>query len=275
MFTLNCNGRLLSSNRPLVMGIINLTPDSFFEDSRAEGVDAVLRHAEQMLKDGADIIDIGAQSTRPGSTLLSPDEELSRLSAVIDVLTDRFSDAFFSVDTFYSRVAEVCVSAGACMINDVSGGQMDNAMIPMAGKLKVPYVCMHMRGTPQTMQQFTTYEDIVKDILDFFIGRISECQAAGIHDLILDPGFGFSKTIDQNFELLRRLPELKVPGLPILAGLSRKSTIYKTLNVTAAEALNGTTVLNTIALMNGADILRVHDVREAREAVELVRKLKD
>lgn len=274
MFTLNCNGRLLTAPRPLVMGIINLTPDSFFEESRADGVDAVLRHTEQMLNDGADIIDIGAQSTRPGSTLLSAEEELSRLSAVIDVVTDRFPEAFFSVDTFYSRVAQVCVSAGACIINDVSGGQMDEAMISTAAQLRVPYVCMHMRGTPQSMQEFTEYDDVVKNVLDYFIIKMKECRDAGITDLILDPGFGFSKTIDQNFELLRRLSELTITELPIMAGLSRKSTVYKTLNISAGEALNGTTVLNTIALLNGASILRVHDVREARQAVELVGKVK-
>jgi dihydropteroate synthase len=273
MFTLNCNGRLLVAEQPLVMGIINLTPDSFFEDSRAEGTDAVLRHVEQMLQDGAAIIDIGAQSTRPGSKLLSDEEELSRIAAVIDVVTDKFPDAFFSVDTFYSRVAEVCISAGACMINDVSGGQMDAEMLQTAGRLNVPYVCMHMRGTPQNMHEHAHYTDVTREVLDYFIGRIPHCRNAGIKDIIADPGFGFSKNIHHNFHLLNRLEALKTLGLPLMVGLSRKSTVYKTLGVTAGEALNGTTVLHTIALLKGADILRVHDVKEARECVTLIQQL--
>lgn len=273
MFTLNCNGRLLLAKQPLVMGIINLTPDSFFEDSRAEGTDNVLRHTEQMLNEGADIIDLGAQSTRPGAALIGEEEELKRIAGVMDVLTDKFPEAFFSIDTFYSRVAKICVAAGAAIINDVSGGQMDADMISSAGKLNVPYICMHMRGTPQNMQQFAEYDNVTKDVLDYFIKKIEACRNAGIKDLILDPGFGFSKNIQQNFELLKNLRALKIPGLPLLAGLSRKSTVYKTLAVSAANALNGTTVLNTIALMNGADILRVHDVREAKEAVRLVGEL--
>ena len=274
MFTLNCNGRLLVAERPLVMGIINLTPDSFYEDSRAGGVDAVLRHTEQMLKEGADIIDIGAQSTRPGSAMLTADEELSRIAAVIDVVTDKFPEAHFSVDTFYARVAEVCVSAGASMVNDISGGQIDPELISTVAKLRVPYVCMHIRGTPQNMTQFANYTDVTREVLDYFIQKIRICREAGIKDIILDPGFGFSKTSEHNFELLKNLGALKIPGLPLLAGLSRKSTIYKTLGITAADALNGTTTLNTVALLNGADILRVHDVREAVECVKLIGHLR-
>jgi dihydropteroate synthase len=255
------------------MGIINLTPDSFFEESRAEGVESVLRHAEQMLKEGADIIDIGAQSTRPNSVLLTEEEELSRIAGVLDIVTDKFPEAFFSIDTFYSRVAELCVAAGAVMVNDISAGQMDTEMIAKVAKLNVPYVCMHMRGTPQTMQQHSNYVDVTGEVLDFFIQKIEECRRVGIKDIILDPGFGFSKNIHHNFELLNRLEALKIAGTPLLVGLSRKSTIYKTLGITAADALNGTTVLNTIALMKGADILRVHDVREAREAVDLVQSV--
>jgi len=273
MFTLNCNGRMLVAKQPLVMGIINLTPDSFFEDSRAEGADAVLRHTERLLNEGADIIDIGAQSTRPGATLLSEEEELSRISGIMDVVTDRFPQAFFSIDTFYSRVAELFVSAGASMINDVSGGGIDEKMLDAAAKLRVPYICMHMRGTPQNMQQNTDYTDVTESVLDFFIQKIQACRTVGITDIILDPGLGFSKNISQNFELLRKLRALKIPGLPLMVGISRKSTIYKTLKVTAADALNGTTVLNTVALMNGADILRVHDVKEAKEAVALVERV--
>jgi dihydropteroate synthase len=269
MFTLNCNGKLLSAKVPLVMGIINLTPDSFYEESRADGVDEVLRHAESMLNAGADIIDIGAQSTRPDATLLTEDQELSRIAGIMDVVTDKFPEAIFSVDTFYSRVASLCVAAGASMVNDISGGQIDKDMLPAVAKLNVPYVCMHMRGTPQTMRKHAHYDDVTKSVLDYFIVKLQECRLAGISDVIIDPGFGFSKNSVQNFELLRNLRALKIAGVPLLVGLSRKSTIYKTLNVTAADALNGTTVMNTIALMNGADILRVHDVKEAKEAVKL------
>lgn len=273
MFTLNCNGRLLAAERPLVMGIINLTPDSFYEDSRADGADAVLRHTERMLEDGADIIDIGAQSTRPGSTMLTEEQELSRLSGIVDVVTDKFPEAIFSIDTYYSRVASLCVAAGASMINDISGGEMDAAMIPAVAKLHVPYVFMHMRGNPATMHQHTSYDDVTKTVLDYFIVKIRECRQAGIKDVIADPGFGFSKNAPQNFALLKNLRSLKIVDVPLLVGLSRKSTIYKTLGVTAADALNGTTVMNTVALLHGADMLRVHDVKEAREAIKLVSEI--
>lgn len=269
MFTLNCRGRMLVARQPLVMGIINLTPDSFFENSRAGGVDAVLAHTENMLKEGADIIDIGAQSTRPGAALISEEEELSRVAGIMDVVTDKFPEAVFSIDTFYSRVADLCVAAGASIINDISGGQ-DEQMLVTAGRLGTPYVCMHMRGTPQTMHQLTDYEDVTIAVLDYFTQKTGQCRKAGIHDIILDPGFGFSKNIGQNFQLLQNLRALTVAGLPLLVGLSRKSTVYKTLSITAAEALNGTSVLNTVALMNGASILRVHDVRAAKEAVTLI-----
>jgi dihydropteroate synthase len=273
MFTLNCRGRMLVAGQPLIMGIINLTPDSFYEGSRCDSADAVFRQTEKMLSEGADIIDIGAQSTRPGSQLVSLEEELSRLAGIVDVATDKFPEAVFSIDTFYSKVAEICITAGACIINDISGGQMDPEMIGTAGKLSVPYVCMHMRGTPQTMQELSEYDDVTKSVLDFFIVRIEQCRTAGINDVIIDPGFGFSKNIRQNFELLSRLDLLTMLDRPVLVGLSRKSTVYKTLGVTADEALNGTTVLNTIALMKGAAILRVHDVREAKECVKLVSEL--
>jgi len=269
MFTLNCRGRLIAAQRPLIMGIINVTPDSFYEGSRCDDADAVFRQTERMLKDGADIIDIGAQSTRPQATLLSMEEELSRLAGIVDVVTDKFPEAVFSIDTFYSKVAEICVAAGAAIINDVSGGQMDPNMIQAVAKLSVPYVCMHMRGTPQTMQQLNDYDDVTKSVIDYFIVKTDECNKAGINDVIIDPGFGFSKNISQNFHLLNNLDKLKMLDRPILVGLSRKSTIYKTLGVTAEQALNGTTVLNTVALMKGASILRVHDVKEAKECVTL------
>jgi dihydropteroate synthase len=273
MFTLNCKGKLVTAQHPLVMGIINVTPDSFYDGSRCDDAEAVFRQTERMLKDGADIIDIGAQSTRPQSTLVSMEEELSRLAGIVDVVTDKFPEAIFSIDTFYSKVAEICVTAGARIINDVSGGQMDGNMINTAATLHVPYVCMHMRGTPQTMQQLNEYDDVTKAVIDFFIAKTDECKRAGINDVIIDPGFGFSKNISQNFQLLNNLDMLKMLDRPILAGLSRKSTIYKTLGVTAEEALNGTTVLNTVALMKGASILRVHDVKEAKECVTLYAQL--
>ena len=269
MFTLNCKGRLLAAEHPLVMGIINLTPDSFYEDSRADGADAVLRHTERMLEDGADIIDIGAQSTRPGSIMLTEEQELSRLSGIVDIVTDKFPEAIFSIDTYYSRVAALCVAAGASMINDITGGERDAAMMRTVAGLHVPYVCMHMRGNPETMHEHTSYDDVTKSVLDYFIMKIRQCREAGIKDVIADPGFGFSKNARQNFELLKNLRSLKILGVPLLAGLSRKSTIYKTLGVSAADALNGTTVMNTVALLHGADLLRVHDVKEAKEAIKL------
>ena len=269
MFTLNCKGRLLAAEHPLVMGIINLTPDSFYEDSRADGADAVLRHTERMLEEGADIIDIGAQSTRPGSIMLTEEQELSRLSGIVDIVTDKFPEAIFSIDTYYSRIAALCVAAGASMINDITGGERDAAMMRTVAGLHVPYVCMHMRGNPETMHEHTSYDDVTKSVLDYFIMKIRQCREAGIKDVIADPGFGFSKNARQYFELLKYLRSLKILGVPLLAGLSRKSTIYKTLGVSAADALNGTTVMNTVALLHGADLLRVHDVKEAKEAIKL------
>ena len=269
MFTLNCKGRLLAAEHPLVMGIINLTPDSFYEDSRADGADAVLRHTERMLEEGADIIDIGAQSTRPGSIMLTEEQELSRLSGIVDIVTDKFPEAIFSIDTYYSRVAALCVAAGASMINDITGGERDAAMMRTVAGLHVPYVCMHMRGNPETMHEHTSYDDVTKSVLVYIIMKIRLCREAGIKEVIADPGFGFSKNARQNFELLKNLRSLKILGVPLLAGLSRKSTIYKTLGVSAADALNGTTVMNTVALLHGADLLRVHDVKEAKEAIKL------
>lgn len=272
MFTLNCKGRLVEFHHPLVMGIVNITPDSFFEESRTSE-DEILRKVEGMLSDGADIIDIGAQSSRPGAELLTSDEELQRLDKILHPLATHFPHAIFSIDTFYSKVAAIAVDAGFSIINDISGGQIDSEMLAVAAKLGTPYVCMHMRGTPQTMVALSDYENVTSAVLDYFIGKIGDCHAAGINDVIIDPGFGFSKNISQNFELLNNLAVLKMTNRPILAGLSRKSTIYKTLGITAKDSLNGSTVMNTIALMNGANILRVHDVREARECVTLFSKL--
>ena len=269
MFTLNCKGRLLSAEKPLVMGIINTTPDSFFEGSRQPATTALLQKAAQMLAEGASILDIGGQSTRPGSHLLSQEEELQRVIGPIAALHRQLPEAVISVDTFYAKVAAEAVAAGASIVNDISGGEMDAGMLATVAALKVPYICMHMKGTPQTMQEYTQYDDLVKEVIDYFIRRLDGCKKAGIHDVVIDPGFGFAKTIAQNFALLKDLSLLKILDKPLLAGLSRKGTVYKTLGTTAEDALNGTTVLNTIALQNGASILRVHDVKEAVEAVTL------
>src|SRR6187200_1308839 len=269
MFTLNCKGRLLVIEKPLVMGIINATPDSFFGGSRFNGVDEIVTTAENMLNDGADIIDIGGQSTRPGSELISAEEEIERIVPAIKAIANKLPNAFISIDTFYSTVAMAAVDAGATIVNDISAGSMDNKMIKTVAELKVPYVLMHMKGTPQTMQQNTTYENVTSEVLDFFILKSNELKKAGIVDIIIDPGFGFAKKINQNFKLLKNLSVFKMLDKPIMLGISRKSTIYKTLEINADDALNGTTVLNTIGLMNGASILRVHDVKEAKEAVKL------
>ena len=269
MFTLNCKGRLLIIDKPLVMGIINATPDSFFGGSRFNGADEILAEAEKMLNDGAGILDIGGQSTRPGSELISADEEIERVIPAIKAIAKKRPEALISIDTFYSKVAKAAVDAGASIVNDISVGSMDNKMIATVAELKVPYILMHMKGTPQTMQQNAIYENVALEVLDHFISKTHELQKAGIVDIIIDPGFGFAKTIDQNFELLKNLSAFKMLDKAIMLGISRKSTIYKTLGVNADEALNGTTVLNTIGLMNGASILRVHDVKEARETVKL------
>ena len=269
MFTLNCKGRILVIDKPLVMGIINATPDSFFGGSRFNGVDEIVTEVEKMLSDGADILDIGGQSSRPGSELISADEEIERVIPAIKGIAKKNPEAFISIDTFYSKVAIAAVDAGASIVNDISAGSMDNKMIATVAELKVPYILMHMKGTPQTMQQNATYENVTREVLDFFISKTNELKNTGVIDIIIDPGFGFAKTIDHNFELLKNLSVFKMLDKTIMLGISRKSTIYKTLAVNADEALNGTTVINTIGLMNGASILRVHDVKEARETVKL------
>lgn len=270
MFTLNCKGRLLVADKPLVMGIINATPDSFYAGSRQASVDEILQQAETMINQGADILDIGGQSSRPGSTPVGEDEELNRVVEGIAAIHDRFPEAFVSIDTWYSKVAKEAVAAGACIVNDISAGSMDKNMVATVASLRVPYVLMHMQGAPQTMQQSPHYDNVTKEVLDFMIAKIDLLKKAGIIDIIIDPGFGFGKTIAHNFELLRQLSIFKIIDHPLLLGISRKSTIYKTLGITADEALNGTTVLHTIGLVNGANILRVHDVKEAIEAIRLV-----
>jgi dihydropteroate synthase len=269
MFTLNCKGRLLVADKPLVMGIINATPDSFYENSRISGSEKILLQAEKMIAEGADIIDVGGQSTRPGSEPVSADKELTRVIEGIEAIHRGFPDAIISIDTYYATVAKESVHAGASMVNDISAGTMDTEMMTTVAALGVPYIAMHMKGTPKTMQRQATYTNLSLELLDFFIQKKEECRKAGIHDLIIDPGFGFAKTRDHNFELLKNLSVFKMLLAPVIVGISRKSTIYKTLAIPVEEALNGTTVLNTIALMNGADILRVHDVKEAKEVVKL------
>lgn len=271
MFTLNCKGKLLSLETPVVMGIVNATPDSFYDGHLNKTADDILMLAEKMLRAGAGVLDIGGQSTRPGSDRIDTDEERARVLPVIEAIAKRFPEAILSVDTFYSKVAAEAIASGVHIVNDISAGMLDEEMIPTIGAFKnVPYICMHMKGTPQDMQQHAVYDDVVREVLDFFIFKIEACRLAGITDVIVDPGFGFAKTIEHNFLLLKELAVLKLLNRPILAGLSRKATIYKTLGRTAAEALNGTTVLNTIALLNGAHLLRVHDAKEAHEAVQLV-----
>jgi dihydropteroate synthase len=270
MFTLNAKGKLLPVTRPLVMGIINRAPDSFYPGSRFPDNTSLLQQVEKMVKDGADWLDIGGQSTRPGAPVIGEEEELRRVTEAIDLIHQRWPDLPVSVDTWYARVARESVAAGASMVNDISGGNLDPDMLSTVGRLKVPYVCMHMKGTPATMNQEALYEDVTKEVLDFFIRRMEDCRQAGINDVILDPGLGFAKTSAHNFEILRNLGVFKMTGKLILVGVSRKSTIYKTLGITPELALNGTTVLNTIALLNGADILRVHDPKEAKEAIKLI-----
>ena len=272
MFTLNCKGRLVTITSPIVMGIINITADSFYKGSRITTTSDALQKAEQMINEGAAILDIGGQSTRPNSEQMTAAEEMQRVLPVIEAIHKQFPETLISVDTFYAAVASKAIHAGASIVNDISGGSLDTEMFETVAKLKVPYICMHIKGTPGTMQQQAVYENATKEILDYFIQQIEVCKKKGINDVIIDPGFGFAKNSMHNFELLRNLSIFKMLDKPILAGLSRKSTIYKTLNITAEDALNGTTVMNTIALLNGANILRVHDVKEAMQAIKLMEK---
>lgn len=270
MFTLNCKGRLLVIDKPIVMGIINVTPDSFYKESRQQTIDAVLRQAELMLEEGATILDIGGQSTRPGSEQLTAEEEIKRVIEPIAAIHKKLPEAFISIDTYYSKVAKAAVAAGASIVNDISAGSIDDEMITSVAVLKTPYVLMHMQGTPQIMQKEPTYENVTKEILDLFNQKIPEIRKAGINDIIIDPGFGFGKTIAQNFELLQNLSVFKMMNCPILLGISRKSFIYKTLNISIEDSLNGTTALHVAGLINGAKILRVHDVKEAVETIKLI-----
>jgi dihydropteroate synthase len=274
--TLNIRGRLISPSYPVVMGIVNITPDSFYKGSRTMSQTDVLKRCEKMISEGAEIIDIGAYSSRPDAEDISPDEEKTRLAGVMGVIRKEFPNIIISVDTFRSEVASMAVKEfEADMINDISGGALDENMFTTIASLRVPYILMHMRGTPQTMRTENKYNDLLTDILKYFAEKINILRQMGVADIIVDPGFGFAKNIAQNFQLLSQLDKFKFLNLPILAGVSRKSFIYKTLGKVPEEALNGTTTINTIALLNGADILRVHDVKEAVECIKLMKAYKE
>lgn len=271
--TLNLGGELVSLSRPLVMGILNVTPDSFYSGSRTQDKEEIANRVNTIVSEGADIIDIGAYSSRSNAENISPEVEMKRLSTGLDIVRKLYPEAKVSVDTFRADIASRCVKEyGVQMINDISGGTLDNRMFETVGELKVAYVLMHMRGTPQTMMQQTRYEQIIPEMLYYFAERIARLESLGVNDIVIDPGFGFGKTLDDNYQLMNRLDEFARIGLPLLVGISRKSMIYKLLDKTPEESLNGTSVLNTLALLGGADILRVHDVKEAVETVKIVSK---
>jgi dihydropteroate synthase len=273
---INAGGRLLDLEIPKVMGIINITPDSFYKGSRYITDEEILGTATKMFEDGADILDVGGYSSRPGAKDISVDEESNRVLKAIKLINRELPDAIISIDTFRADIArEAVLECGAHIINDISGGDADSKMFSIVEKLNVPYILMHMKGDPRTMQNNPVYEDIVADILKWLGERIFKLKSAGLRDIIIDPGFGFGKTINHNFELLRRLGDFSIAGLPVLVGISRKSMIWKTLDISVDEALNGTTALNAIAIFNGADILRVHDVKEAVQTVRLIKKVKN
>jgi len=273
--TLNIKGKLTSLDTPLVMGILNVTPDSFYADSRKQTEAAIEERIQAILSEGGTIIDVGGYSSRPDAIEVSPEKEMERVAVALDILQRHYPEVAVSVDTFRADVARCSVEKyGVAIINDISGGELDKEMFPAVASLNVPYIMMHMRGTPQTMQQHTDYKDMMEDILLYFAAKVRELNLMGVNDIVLDPGFGFSKTLEQNYLLMGHLREFDQFGLPLLVGVSRKSMIYKFLGGTPSESLNGTTVLNTVALLNGADILRVHDVRAAVEAVKIVDKLK-
>lgn len=267
--TLNFGGNLKRITQPLVMGILNVTPDSFYDGGRHAQGEKMKSQIEVLLREGADIIDIGGYSSRPGAEDITEAEEQKRVLAAVRAVRDLSGEVVISIDTFRSRIAHAALDQGANMINDISGGQMDDQMFDTVAKWQVPYVLMHMRGTPQDMNEKTDYTYLITEIATYFVNKITQLQEKGVHDIILDPGFGFAKTIDQNYEILRSLDYFKLLQYPLLVGLSRKSMIYKPLGTTASESLNGTTVLNTLALNNGASLLRVHDVKSAKEAVKL------
>lgn len=273
--TLNCNGKLIDLSSPKVMGILNVTPDSFYDGGKFKNDKSILIQTEKLISEGANFIDIGAYSSKPGADFVSETEELNRLIPIVRLIHDAFPETPISIDSFRSNVINMSVQAGAAMVNDISGGQLDPLMFETVGKLGVPYILMHMRGTPQTMQRMTSYSNVIKEVYSYFTERIELAKKHQIKDIIIDLGFGFSKTLEQNFKLLESLDFYKNLNLPILAGVSRKSMIYKTLETNADQALNGTTALHMIALEKGAKLLRVHDVKEALECIKLHRALKN
>ena len=273
MSCINCNGKLIDLSSPKVMGILNITPDSFFDGGKYNSNSAIISNVEKMLTNGATFIDVGAYSSRPGAKHISEEEELERISPIIKLLINEFPNILISVDTFRSSVAKWCVNNGACMVNDISAGNMDKLMFETVAKLQVPYIIMHMRGTPLNMQKNLSYNNLVEEVILYFSKKINELHSLGLNDIITDVGFGFGKTIDQNYGLLKNLNLFKNLNAPTLVGLSRKSMLFKPLNITPNEALNATTSANTIALLNGANILRVHDVKEAMESIKIVKLL--
>ncbi|QQL49300.1 dihydropteroate synthase [Mucilaginibacter ginkgonis] len=272
--TLNAGGRLIDLSHPKVMGIINLTPDSFYASSRRQIMEDVLHQAEKMLNDGASFLDLGAYSSRPGASDIFEEEEAIRLIPVVEAIASKFPEAVISVDTFRAGIAESAVNAGAHIINDISGGELDKHMFETVARLQVPYILMHMKGTPQTMKDLAVYDDVFTEVFTYLEKKHYQLKNLGVHDVVIDPGFGFAKTAGHSFTLLNRLRDFEMLGLPILAGISRKRMIYGTLDIPVEDALNGTTVANTIALMNGASILRVHDVKQAVEAVKIFEAVK-
>jgi dihydropteroate synthase len=271
--TINCHGNLIDLSTPKVMGILNCTPNSFYDGGKYLDEKSILLQTEKMLQEGATFIDVGAYSSKPNVDFVSEEQELKRLLPVIDLIVNNFSGALVSVDTFRSNVAQLSIEAGACMVNDISAGSLDASMMQTIADLKVPYIMMHMKGNPQTMQSLAQYENITKEMVFYFSEKVALARSFGINDLIIDTGFGFAKTVGHNFEIMRNLELFQMLELPLLVGVSRKSMIYKTLETTANFALNGTTVLHTIALQKGAKILRVHDVKEAVECVKLLNQL--
>lgn len=270
MKSLNCNGTLVDLTSPKVMGILNITPDSFFDGGKYNNPAAIISQTEKMLVEGATFIDIGAYSSRPGAKHISEQEELDRILPVVKTLIKEFPEILISIDTFRSSIAEKCIESGACIINDISAGSMDSTMFKTIAKLQVPYIIMHMHGTPQNMQANPTYKNVVTDILYYFSEKIYELRALGVNDIIADVGFGFGKTMEQNYTLLKNLELFQSLEVPLLTGVSRKSMLYKPLEITPEKALNATTVANTIALLNGTTILRVHDVKEAVETIKII-----
>lgn len=271
--TINCNGKLIDLSTPKVMGILNCTPDSFYDGGKYKSESQFLSQVEKMLSEGATFVDIGAYSSKPNAEFVSEEEELNRLLPVIELVLKFFPETIISVDTFRSKIAQSAIENGAAIINDISAGNLDEEMLETVAKLQVPYIMMHMKGTPQSMQTLTQYDNICKEMLFYFSERVGKARSFGINDIIIDPGFGFAKSLEQNYEVMQKLELFQMLELPLLVGISRKSMIYKTLETTAENSLNGTTFLNAISLQKGANILRVHDVKEAVESVKLFNKL--